>query len=158
MKNLIARLFGKRSEPMSAAPAKPARTAPDIQTLRQRLASANNSEERQAATTALGQALGREGIEPAASDAEGIWIAALCACAEKPRAAGWLERIRDESSLEQVASGARLADIRLLAAQRIMDVERLTRLAQQMRDRDRGVYRHCQGLVKQHAEESRRAE
>ena len=158
MKNLIARLFGKRSEPVPAAPAKPARTAPDIETLRQRLASANNSEERQAATTALGQALGKEGIEPAANDAEGIWIAALCACAEKPRAAGWLERIRDESSLEQVASGARLADIRLLAAQRITDVERLTRLAQQMRDRDRGVYRHCQGLVKQHAEESRRAE
>ena len=158
MKNLIARLFGKRTEPVSAAPAKPARTAPDIETLRQSLASASSSEERQAATTALGQALGREGIEPAVNDAESIWMAAICACAVKPRAAGWLDRIRDESSLEQVASGARLADIRLLAAQRIKDIERLTRLAQQMRDRDRGVYRHCQGLVKQHAEESRRAE
>ena len=158
MKNLIARLFGKRSEPVSTEPAKPARTAPDIETLRQRLDSASSSEERQAATMALGQALGREGVEPAANDAEGIWMAAICACAMKPMAAGWLDRIHDESLLEQVASGARLADIRLLAAQRINDIERLTRLAQQMRDRDRGVYRHCQQWVKQHAEESRRAE
>lgn len=158
MKNLIARIFGKRSEPVSAAPAKPARTPPDIDTLRQRLGIASSPEERQAATLALGQALGREGIEPGGNDAEGIWLAAICACAEKSRAAGWLNRLQDESWLEQVASGARLADIRLLAAQRIQDIERLNRLAQQMRDRDRGVYRHCQGLLKQHAEQSRRAE
>ena len=158
MKNLIARLFGQRSKPASPAPSRPVKSEPDIASLRQQLESAATAEDRAARAALLGQRLGREGIAPESHDSPDIWIAALCSSALKSQAAGWLENIQDEASLEQVAVKARLADIRLMAAQRISDIDRLSRLAQQMRDRDRGVYRHCHGLLKQHADKVHRSE
>jgi len=158
MKNLIARLFGSRTKPAAPVASRPVKSEPDIASLRQKLESATTAEERAAGATLLGQRLGSEGIAPESNDSLDIWIAALCSCALKNQAVAWLENIQDEASLEQVATKARLADIRLMAAQRITDIDRLARLAQQMRDRDRGVYRHCHGLLKEHADKVRRAE
>ena len=158
MKNLIARLFGQRSKPAAPAPSRPVKSEPDIASLRQQLESAATAEDRAARAALLGQRLGREGVAPESHDSVDIWIAALCSSALKSQAAGWLANIQDEASLEQVVVKARLADIRLMAAQRISDIDRLGRLAQQMRDRDRGVYRHCHGLFKQHADKIHRSE
>ena len=157
MKNFFAQLFGKRSTPVAPAPSKPVKSEPDIAMLRQQLESATTVEERAARAALLGQQLGKREIEPAANDTADVWIFAVCACALKTQAADWLANIQDEAALEQVASKARLADIRLMAAQKITDIERIGRLAHQMRDRDRGVYRHCQGLLKQHADQAHRA-
>ncbi len=158
MKNLLARLFGSRPAPAASAASKPLKSEPAIETLRQRLLASGTADERVANARNLGQRLGQEGIDPAPDDALDVWIAALCSSAHKIQAMGWLDQLPDEEALEQVASSARLADIRLLAAERITDFDRLSHLAQRMRDKDRGVYRYCQEILKQHAEQVRRTE
>ncbi len=158
MNNFFARLFGNRSKSAAATAPKPVKTGPDIATLRQELKSATTADDKAAWAERLGQRLGQDGIEPAATDEADVWLFAVCASTLKTQAAGWLEKIQDETVLERIATRARLADIRLMATQRITDFDRLARLAQQMRDRDRGVYRHCHGLLKEHTDQVRRTE
>lgn len=157
MKNLFKKLFGDRdiSRPAEVAPPTH-RVSPGA--LRQLVEAAVNTDERAGRERDLGVNLGQQGIDPASGDAPAVWLHAICAARDSLRAATWLGRIETEAELEQIATKARLAEIRLMAARRITAIERIGRLAEHMRDKDRGLYRHCQSLLKEHAERTRRTE
>ena len=156
MKSLLKKLFGIRDkDPLSRAPVSQPALNPD--TLRQSLREAASEAEREALERELGMCLGQGEGEPADTDGRLVWLSALCAATDTARAAVWLERIGDDADLEQIAVTARLADIRLMAAERIDGIDAISRLAQKVRDKDRGVYRYCQDRQKRHAEQAHRA-
>ena len=158
MKNFLSQLFGRRppTPPVPAPARKPVAPPVDLTALRQRIDQASPTE-REPLWSELGIQLGRAGTEPLASDAKLVWVQAISRTTEKRLATAWLVRIDAEADLEQIASAARLAEIRLLAAQRLTDTDRLARLARLSREKDRGVYRHCQGVLRQHQEKQRQA-
>ena len=158
MKNFLSQLFGRRppTAPVPAPARKPVAPPVDLTALRQRIDQASPAE-REPLWSELGIQLGRAGTEPLASDAKLVWVQAISRTTDKRLATAWLGRIDAEADLEQIASAARLAEIRLLAAQRLTDSDRLARLARLSREKDRGVYRHCQGVLRQHREKQRQA-
>ena len=158
MKNFLSQLFGRRppTAPVPAPARKPIAPPVDLTALRQRIDQAPPAE-REPLWSELGIQLGRAGTEPLASDAGLVWVQAISRTTDKRLATAWLGRIQAEADLEQIASTARLAEIRLLAAQRLTDTDRLARLARLSREKDRGVYRHCQGVLRQHQEKQRQA-
>ena len=159
MKNFLSRLFGRQppTAPVPAPVTKPAAPPVDLAALRQRIDHAPPAE-REPLWSELGIQLGRAGIEPLASDARLVWVQAISQTTDKRLASDWLGRIDIEADLEQIATAGRLADIRLLAAQRLTETDRLARLARLAREKDRGVYRHCQSVLKQHQEKQRQAD
>jgi len=157
MKNLFRKLFGGRDTIRPAEALTPKHKA-STESLRQLIEASENADERAGREREMGVSLGQQGIDPSTSDSPAVWIHAICAAKDSIRAAAWLDRIKAEAELEQIATTARLAEIRLMAARRITAIERIGRLAEHMRDKDRGLYRHCQSLLKEHAERTRRAE
>lgn len=157
MKNFLKKLF--RGQVPESVPARSSRDETlGHEALRQRIRESVSAEDRSRHERALGEALARAGVDPLEEDAPEVWVWAVRMATERDRAVDWLGRIRDEGALESIAVHARLADIRLSAAQRIGDPARIARLAGQMRNRDRGVYRHCQETLRQHAERLQRSE
>lgn len=156
MKNFFQTLLRGR-DPLPDPVARTRDEPRDHERLRQRIRESVSLEERTLYERALGEGLGRAGVAPLEEDAAAVWAWAVCAATDRALAAAWLDRIRDEAALEDIAAHARLADLRLHAAARLVDPDRLARLAGLMRNRDRGVYRHCQAALKQHAERLQRS-
>ena len=156
MKSLLMRFFGRRGaeSPRVAEERKPAL---DLQTLRQLIQDVESLKEREAYERELSVRLGQGEGEPAEADAPRVWLHALCAATDKHRAADWLERMGASIDLEEVAVTARLADVRLMAAEHIDSIDSIGQLAQKVRDKDRGVFRYCQDRLRQHAEQAQRA-
>ncbi len=157
----------RRPAPTRAAQIPPGRTAAsaaaapaiDIGRLRQALAAASAAE-RGRCERDLGRALALARQTPAADDAPGVWIEAICQVADKPTALAWAQNVAGDPSLAELAMHARFAEVRLAVAQRIADSAFLERVAEASRDRDKRVYRHCSDLLRerrQGAERARRA-
>jgi hypothetical protein len=87
MKRLFSKFF--TSEPASPVPAKPARTTQaNVDQLRQTLLAATENDRPQH-EAALGEALGRAGLRPEASDATNVWIGAICHSTDKNSGLEW---------------------------------------------------------------------
>lgn len=157
MKNLFRKLFGGR-DTIRTAEVLPVKQQTSAESLRQLIEASTSADERSGRERDLGVSLGQQGIDPASGDVPAVWLHAICAAKDSIRAAAWLDRVETETELEQIATTARLSEIRLMAARRITAIDRIGRLAEHMRDKDRGLYRHCQSRLKEHAERTRRAE
>lgn len=76
-------------------------------------------------------------------------LAAILRGADKARVLALLEQEQDEAHLARAAIEARLAEVRLAAAQRLETGELLEQVARESRDKDKRVYRHCADTLKQ---------
>ena len=156
MKKLFSKLFQSSPSPKETA-AQPQISPAVVERLRSAVLAAEASE-RAAHEQQLGETLGRAGLAPQPTDSPAIRIAAICHAADKSLAQEWLAGVHEQEALERIVMQARSSEIRQSAAQRITDMERLGRLADVMRDKDRGVYRHCISLIRAFEESSRKAE
>jgi DNA repair protein SbcC/Rad50 len=153
MKSLIGKILGKTADkPMGGENAtKPVAPAPppiDAQKLRQAVDGAAGAEERAKAERTLGRALAGARQSPAPHDGPEVWIEAACQVADKALATEWTGLIRDAPHLAEVAVRGRFTEVRLAAARRIADIAVLERIAEASRDKDKGVYRHCNDILK----------
>jgi len=137
------------------APAAP--VAGDPEELRRLLAAASNEEERRQGAIALGLALAQQRRAPQGADLPGTWVAAICQAPDQDLALGWLAGLEGETWLGEIACGARYAEVRLAAAQRILDPAILKSVARHSRGRDKGVYRHCSELLQERRRAGTRA-
>ncbi|HEX9179233.1 MAG TPA: DUF349 domain-containing protein [Burkholderiales bacterium] len=136
-------------QPAAKAPPGPPRpTAADIERLRQAAAAAAG-EDRARADAELGRALAQARLAPQPDDSAVVVIAAVCELQDKAEALAWLERVSGDDSYAEVAARARFAEVRLAAARRIADSAALARVAESARERDKGVYRHCNDVLKE---------
>ncbi|HET9700267.1 MAG TPA: DUF349 domain-containing protein [Burkholderiales bacterium] len=151
------RKFIRKPEPTSApqqpattrAPAGPPRpSAADIERLRQAVAAATG-DERARAEAELGKALAQARQAPQSRDSAAVVIAAVCEQRDKSEALAWLELVSGDENHAEVASRARLAEVRLAAARRIADSSALQKVADAARERDKGVYRHCNDVLRE---------
>ncbi len=133
-----------RSRRAAAAPA----PLPDIGQLRLALGASLTPEERAQRTRALGRALGQLRSAPLGADGNDVWAATICAAADEATGLQWLAQCDGDELLGEVACHARFAGLRLAAAVRIGEDAVLERVAQHSRNRDRGVYRHCTGVLR----------
>lgn len=137
-----------RAAPKRAAAPRPPVAAPDTGALREALAGALEPAARGRQEAALGHALGASLQSPAATDAPGVWIAAISHSADKTVALAWLEQLSGAEALAQIACQGRYAEVRLAAAQRITDSATLESVARASKNKDKGVYRHCADLLR----------
>ena len=86
---------------------------------------------------------------PEPQDPPQVWVKAICQAPNTEQAQTWLAGLQGDDWLGEVALGARFAEIRFAAAQRIEATEVLERIAQKCRDKDKRVHRHCADLLKQ---------
>ena len=99
-----------------------------------------------AGTAGSGQAPVRA---PQPQDPPQAWVTAICQAPDTERAQAWLAGLQGDDWLGEVALGARFAEVRFAAAQRIGAAEVLERIALKCRDKDKRVHRHCAELLKQ---------
>lgn len=149
MKGLLQRLFGAKPAASSKQPQPPRPS--DLEALRAGLRQASDASNRDLRLRELADGLVAAGVSPSDQDEEAVWAWTVCRAIDKGKGLEWLVRVRDEEWLAHVAIQARAAEIRLAAAQRLTDPVRLKALAERVRDKDRGVYRHCQAILKTHA-------
>jgi hypothetical protein len=136
-------------QPAAKAPPGPPRpSAADLERLRQAAAVAEG-EDRARAEAELGKALAQARQPPQPYDTAAVVIAALCELQDKAEALAWLERVSGDDGYAEVATRARFAEVRLAAARRIADSAALARVADAARERDKGVYRHCNDVLKE---------
>ena len=138
----------ERAQPQSKA------IVADPQQIRQRLAQAANAEEAERLAQALGETLAHTRQAPLPEDSARVRSHAIMQLSDKPSALSWLAELTDEECLAVVALQARLAEVRLGAARRLVSGTLLERVAQASRDKDKGVYRHCATLLQQRQMES----
>ena len=144
-----AQANARMETPSASAPAAaPAGTPVGFGRLRE-IAAAAPATEREGRERELGRALGEAGTAPLATDPDVVWVEAVCRVGDKALGLEWLSRIEDETSLACVARHARIAELRLGAAKRIVDTDRLERIAEAMRHRDKRVYRHCVDILRE---------
>jgi len=130
-----AQANARMETPSASAPAAaPAGTPVGFGRLRE-IAAAAPATEREGRERELGRALGEAGTAPLATDPDVVWVEAVCRVGDKALGLEWLSRIEDETSLACVARHARIAELRLGAAKRIVDTDRLERIAEAMRHR-----------------------
>lgn len=155
MNKLLHRLFGRGS---SVHRSRPPQDVSDPARLRQAVDGAATASDRALRERELGEMLGRASVAPTANDSPNVWVAAICCTTDPRQALTWVDGVTDEAALERLARDSRSTQVRLAAARRIADVQRLQKLAEAMRDKDRGVYRYCQSVLKTHADQARRAD
>jgi hypothetical protein len=132
----------------------------DLPRLRQAVTLAATAEERGTRERELGRALAQLHQSPAAEDAAETWIEAVCHAEDKATAREWARQLQGDAAFAEVARRGRFSELRLEAARHIMDTDVLERVAEQSRDRDKGVYRYCNETLRrrrQAAERARRA-
>jgi len=147
----IIDLLRKHEEPLAASPLQAPASVPAVDTdqLRREMQTAAGDAERIRIAGDLGQALSAQSKAPLNDDPPEVWVAATCCATDKALALDWTAALTAESWLAEVASYARLAEVRLAAAMRIGDTGLLEQVAHTSRDRDKGVYRHCAEVLRQ---------
>ena len=111
--------------------------------------NATNEDETRRLTQALGEALAQTRQAPLPEDSAWVRSHAVMLLSDKPSALSWLAELTEEECLAAVALQARLAEVRLSAARRLVSGVWLERVAQASRDKDKGVYRHCATVLQQ---------
>lgn len=86
---------------------------------------------------------------PAADAPPADWVAAILRCPDKSLALEWTAAVSGDSSLGEIAARSRFGEVRMAAALRLDDAEVLERVADACRSKDKGVFRHCQDLLRQ---------
>lgn len=135
--------------PAQRGSARTPRSRDDIARMRREAAAAADASERERARVALGQALSESGTAPEEEDDALVWAAACGQVADKALALAWLERVRPEALLAQIAQHARHAELRLAAARRISDPAILEELGRAAKGHDKNVYRHCSDVLRE---------
>jgi hypothetical protein len=122
------------------------------------LIGATDEDQRRHCAQQLGWTLAALQKEPLAEDPPDVWAAAISHWADKSVALQWIERLSGDSWLGQVAVDGRFAELRLAAAQRIEDREVLRQLVHLSRGKDKAVFQHCSGLLRQSRQAASRAQ
>ncbi len=162
LRNLLGRPAEKKLPPVApsgagAAPARPAPPAVDLPRLRHAVALAATAEERSTRERELGRGLAQLHQSPAAEDAAETWLEAVCHAEDKATAREWSRHLQGDAAFAEVAKRGRFSELRLEAARHIMDTDFLERVAEQSRDRDKGVYRYCTETLKRRRQAAERA-
>jgi exonuclease SbcC len=158
LRKLLKKPVTRPHVPAAAESGKKTKPDVDISQLRSTLVAAPAGEEQARHAARLGQVLGEAGQRPLAEDPPQVWIAAVCHGADKTLALDWSAQLTDDALLGEVATRARIAEVRFAAARRIESMAVLEHVAHASRDKDKRVYRHCADLLRQRrqAEESAR--
>lgn len=157
MKSIFKKLLGSASEADSAEDLSQISELGEDQ-LRQIIANSENEQERARHEKILGMKCGSTGLAPLPSDSAEVWLAAIGWAREQGYAINWLDQVSGEDYFERIAVNARLAEVRLSAAKRLSEIERIARLATLSRRKDRVVYQYCKTALKQKAAAAKRAE
>lgn len=129
-----------------------------VERLRQSLAQAATEAGRAEHERELGRELAEAGMTPHEGDGERVYAAAACHTHDKERARSWLERLRDEAHLTEVAMHGRFAELRYAAAQRVTSTELLEQILAATRERDKRVHRHCAEILRERKAQAEHAQ
>lgn len=155
----MIRLNALLRSPVSKSPERGAAAAGvDPASARVALTGATDEEQRRHHAEELGCALAALQKEPLADDPPDVWVAAISHIADKSLALQWIGRLSGDGWLGEVAISGRFAEVRLAAAQRIEDREVLRQLVHLSRGRDKAVFQHCSGLLRQSRQAATRAQ
>jgi exonuclease SbcC len=146
---LLNKPGAQRSAPASPPIVQAAKSVEDAESLRDALALGVDSGERVQLAARLGRALAGRSQSPRAEDPPEVWVAAICNAPDKGLALAWSANLKDDVWLGEVATEARLADVRHACALRIETTAVLEQVAHASRDKDKRVYRHCADLLRQ---------
>lgn len=83
------------------------------------------------------------------------WAEAVCNATDRARAIEWAGRVQGDDALAEVALRSKFADVRLAAAQRVVDKAVLRRVAEASKDKH--VHRHCSDTLRASRQEGTRA-
>ena len=92
---------------------------------------------------------------PADDAPPAAWAEAVCNSTDRARAIEWAGRVQGDDPLAEVALRSKFADVRLAAAQRIVDKAVLRRVAEA--NKDKHVHRHCADRLRASRQEGTRA-
>ncbi|MGO9446422.1 MAG: DUF349 domain-containing protein [Thiobacillaceae bacterium] len=147
--NLLNKPEAKRATPSSVPIPRGIKPPEDVEWLRNALAVADHRGEHKQLAARLGRALTEHSLSPHPEEPPEVWVAAICNASDKALALSWSADLAGETWLGQVASEARLAEVRYACAQRIESTAALEQVAQATRGKDKRVYRYCADLLEQ---------
>lgn len=158
LSNLLRKPTAKTPPPAARPPLEVApKPVIDLDALRRALATAEGEEALKQAAHDLGRALATKAQAPCSDDPPAVWVAAISYAGDRQLGLAWLGSLHGDNWLGEVAARARIAEIRLAAAQRIEDSAALDKLAHDCRDKDKRVYRHCTETLRQRQRQAEHA-
>jgi hypothetical protein len=86
---------------------------------------------------------------PAPDDPPAERLAAILRCRDRELALAWSDALAGDRWLADLAVRGRFAEVRLAAIRRVADPAVLAEVAEASRNKDKGVYRHCQDQLRQ---------
>jgi uncharacterized protein DUF349 len=147
--NLLNKPESKRATPSSVPIPQGTKPSEDVEWLRNALAVADHRVEHKQLAARLGRALTERSLSPRPEEPPEVWVAAICNASDKALALSWSAGLSSDTWLGQVASEARLAEVRYACAQRIESTTVLEQVAQASRGKDKRVHRYCADLLEQ---------